>query len=362
MVTRTFWARLGVLLVVLGVLLVSLPLTASSVVAQSSSSSDVTIYQIHVHENGDVTWTVELRRQLQNQQEVEGFRQLKSNFEAGNVTIFENIEENMRPLVRDAQNTTGRNMSVSGFERDVKLQSTVTGKLGITRVTFNWTNFAEVHNSNISIGDVLVGGFPIGQNSRLVITYDESLTPVRIIPNPDLINRQNNLIQWNGPQTFGEGRPSVVFSLPNQGVGTLLSSKWLPTIIAGIVVLISGFFGGIYLGRRIGWINGNSKDGGVVNGNGSTGETGSGSGSSQGTKQELLTDEDKVIRLLEQNDGRMKQADIVESTGWSKSKVSMVLSDMEEENTISKLRLGRENVIDLENGEDTRDGDGVDGE
>jgi uncharacterized membrane protein len=44
----------------------------------------------------------------------------------------------------------------------------------------------------------------------------------------------------------------------------------------------------------------------------------------------------------------MKQVNIVEETGWSKSKVSMLLSDMEEEEgIISKLRVGRENVISL---------------
>jgi len=43
----------------------------------------------------------------------------------------------------------------------------------------------------------------------------------------------------------------------------------------------------------------------------------------------------------------MKQVDIVETTDWSKSKVSMLLSDMEEDGDISKLRVGRENIISL---------------
>jgi len=60
-----------------------------------------------------------------------------------------------------------------------------------------------------------------------------------------------------------------------------------------------------------------------------------------------LDDEDRVIKLLEDNGGRMKQVDIVETTEWSKSKVSMLLSDMEEAGDISKLRVGRENIISL---------------
>jgi len=64
-------------------------------------------------------------------------------------------------------------------------------------------------------------------------------------------------------------------------------------------------------------------------------------------EREQLSDEDRVIRLLEENGGRMKQVNIVENTEWSKSKVSMLLSDMEEDGEISKLRVGRENIISL---------------
>ena len=65
------------------------------------------------------------------------------------------------------------------------------------------------------------------------------------------------------------------------------------------------------------------------------------------TQQELLSDEDHVLQLLEEHGGRMKQVYIVEQTDWSKSKVSMLLSDMEEDGEISKLRVGRENIISL---------------
>ncbi|MEF8882347.1 MAG: helix-turn-helix domain-containing protein, partial [Halapricum sp.] len=49
--------------------------------------------------------------------------------------------------------------------------------------------------------------------------------------------------------------------------------------------------------------------------------------------------------LLADNDGRMKQANIVEETGWSNAKVSQLLSSMDEDGRIEKLRIGRENLI-----------------
>ena len=62
----------------------------------------------------------------------------------------------------------------------------------------------------------------------------------------------------------------------------------------------------------------------------------------------LLTDEQRVIQLLEENGGRMKQAAIVNETEWSKAKVSRLLSDMVDEGQIEKLSIGRENIIHLE--------------
>lgn len=68
---------------------------------------------------------------------------------------------------------------------------------------------------------------------------------------------------------------------------------------------------------------------------------------------ELLSDEERVERLLAENNGRMKQAKIVEETRWSNAKVSQLLSQMAEDGRIEKLRIGRENLISL-----PKDGDG----
>ncbi|MEF8831628.1 MAG: helix-turn-helix domain-containing protein, partial [Halobacteriales archaeon] len=66
-----------------------------------------------------------------------------------------------------------------------------------------------------------------------------------------------------------------------------------------------------------------------------------------GVDEELLSDEERVLRLIEANGGRMKQADIVTETGWSNAKVSQLLSGMAEDGDVDKLRIGRENLISL---------------
>ena len=69
---------------------------------------------------------------------------------------------------------------------------------------------------------------------------------------------------------------------------------------------------------------------------------------SETSPDDILTDVGRVLNLLSENRGRMKQVDIVEETGWSKSKVSRLLSRMEERGDINRLRVGRGNIVYLE--------------
>jgi LPXTG-motif cell wall-anchored protein len=62
---------------------------------------------------------------------------------------------------------------------------------------------------------------------------------------------------------------------------------------------------------------------------------------------EPLTREDEVIAILEAAGGRLEQSAIVSETGWSKATVSRVLSSMAEEGRITKISLGRRNLITL---------------
>ncbi|WP_323674462.1 hypothetical protein [Halorubellus sp. PRR65] len=87
--------------------------------------------------------------------------------------------------------------------------------------------------------------------------------------------------------------------------------------------------------------------GGATAAAGSAGATVDDAESDDGIDEALLSDEERVLRLLEGNGGRMKQANIVTETGWSNAKVSQLLSGMHDDDEIQKLRIGRENLIAL---------------
>jgi uncharacterized membrane protein len=132
----------------------------------------------------------------------------------------------------------------------------------------------------------------------------------------------------SGIQTVAQGTPA--------GGGAAAN---LPLVIGLVLVILALVAGILY---RSGMLD--QSVAATTDAEASTPET----ASEQRTDPELLSDEDRVRRLLQENDGRMKQVRIVEETDWSKSKVSMLLSEMEEAGTINKLRVGRENIISLE--------------
>jgi hypothetical protein len=107
-----------------------------------------------------------------------------------------------------------------------------------------------------------------------------------------------------------------------------------------LVVGISLALGGVFVHRR------GDGDDGSDRSDGSAGDTGG--ATAQDTSMhpsDALSDEQRVHALVDDRGGRVRQSVIVEETGWSKSKVSRVLSEMADEGSIEKITIGRENLI-----------------
>lgn len=64
--------------------------------------------------------------------------------------------------------------------------------------------------------------------------------------------------------------------------------------------------------------------------------------------ESLLTDEERIERLLLQEGGRMSQANLIKDTHWSGPTVSRKLIQMEDAGYITRVRVGHENLIFLD--------------
>ncbi|MFB6083377.1 MAG: helix-turn-helix transcriptional regulator [Halorientalis sp.] len=321
-----------------------------------------TQFIVTVYANGSAQWTFKhFTGLLENSTERETFREYAETFETQETELWTNFRNSAQALTDAGSAATGRNMTARNFHRTAGLNPQ--GNTGVVEMSFLWTNFTQASGDRVVVGDVFQGEFYVGESQRLVFRAGPNLTllPDEASPPPD--STTDSSVGWTGPQTFTDGNPRVVFTTTATGsggggatttpeTGRATPGGFLPTVLVGALIVAIG------VGAAIAWRTGlfgsttesDDTDGPTA---GTTAESESGDAAadpepeSAVADEELLTDEDRVISLLEDNGGRMKQATIVDETDWSKSKVSMLLSDMEEEERISKLRVGRENIISL---------------
>lgn len=332
-----------------------------------------TTFTIQVFQNGSARWRFTYYTNQLNDSETAQFRTFADRFRSAETDLWTTFTGDAQALVNAGAAATGRNMTASGFQRSAGVESVSTR--GRVTMSFLWAEFARVTGDRLVVGDIFEGEFYIGPNQWLVFETGPDLSFVEsaIDPQPDSYSGSSiptsDTVTWTGEQRFPDNRPRVVFGVTDQSTTTATPAPTTaepagansvgPLLIVGIVLLV-------VLGVGAAWISGRLDP--VLDGGETTPKGGGDAATDSPTtgadtepeavdaqpetespvaEEELLSDEDRVINLLETNGGRMKQANIVDETDWSKSKVSMLLSDMEDDEVISKLRVGRENIVSL---------------
>jgi len=318
---------------------------------------DETSFIIEVYENQSARWTFEHRRALANDTEAQQFRDFADQFESTESDLYRNFVNRSRSLVAVGTNATGREMTAVGHTRSASIQE-LGQRQGVVRLSFTWTNFAQRTDDSVVIGDVFDGGIPIGENQRLVVQHGPNLTFGAALPDDYSADGEtladSDSLTWFGERRFADEQPRVEFH--TQGAGSQSSpvdstpadsdEETNPVMFVGLLLIVAVLATGLAYKR--GLFDGLRS----TNDSGDGGSAASSEGATPGSgtapaEPEIVSDRDRVTTLLSDNGGRMKQVRIVEETEWSKSKVSMLLSEMEEDGEISKLRVGRENIISL---------------
>jgi hypothetical protein len=217
---------------------------------------------------------------------------------------------------------------------------------------FEWAGFAATPGTRIEIGDALFGFDIEDEGSALFVRWPAGFSAERVTPAPD--ERRDRTVVWQGPVEFGPGEPRVV-----------VAGGWLRLVPRGPAVLVAGAAlvvvaglswrraGGLAVGLPTAGSDGaaaNSEanadaDGGE--GDEKPAEGGDEETGEAGVPAELLSDEERVLKLLEANGGRLKQQDVVAELGWSETKTSQVVTDLREAEKVEVYRIGRENVVSL---------------
>ena len=363
------------------------PTTVRQQTGDGITSPSATRIRIGLNPDRSADWTVSVRYSLADENETAAFRAAADRFRAGEVGPSAELFEGFR---REASRNVDRSMAIEDVDREVVVHEDPSEfdvaaeeavAVGELRLRFTWTSFLSQDGESLVLGDALTTPGnetwlrSLESAQTLEVATPEGYT-VTGTPSSAVTQLSDGNVIVEGPQTFEEGEPVVIVYGP-AGVG---GPPW--AMLMAAMVLAAALVAGSVVGYRR--INPEGDDAGdlFTNGDGAppngadrapeadpsavgpsrTDAAGDGveEGDETGDDEpdlSLLSDEERVERLLDANGGRMRQADIVAETGWSDAKVSQLLSAMADEGRVEKLRLGRENLISMP---DDAEGDGDD--
>jgi len=320
--------------------------------------------EVQLQADGDAAWNVTVTVPIEDGGDRESFEAFADRFESGEGGLELGTDAFER-AASEASAASGREMSITSVSRHSELRTDPDSgsAYGVLRVSFTWESFARIDDEDALYVD---DAFNTTDGTWLPgLGADQSLTilapPGYGGPTTSPIGADGGDLRWEGPTTFEPGYFDIVYH--PSGTGPTADGVSSPLVVGALLLSGAALLVGLYLlfARRGDGDDSidRSKPSDLDGGDEPVVEPAADSGSRDGDEgsdpdpepdepdPELLSDEERVEYLLERNGGRMKQATIVKETGWSNAKVSQLLSSMDDDDRVDKLRIGRENLISL---------------
>jgi len=314
---------------------------------------DEIVMEARLAPNGSARWAVEYHVELGGND--------TAAFEAVSERIGEQPDryrrrfgEGLAETVVAARNDTGREMRIEKLivrtERRQLPQST-----GVIVYEFRWVGFAAAgaEGEQLVVGDALDHMY-VDDRATLTLAPPSGYEPQSVRPAPD--RQDDGIVEWTGPTNFGRGEPRVTFVPAESGLEP-------PSLTR--IGLASGVLAALMAGWLTvrGWVFRPDSDTADVESD--AGEPGAGTGgTADGNRtaakavasdeedgsaipEELLSNEEQVLRTLDEHGGRMKQQALADEHDWTDSKTSKVVGELREDDAVEVFRIGRENVLTL---------------
>ena len=356
---------------------------------QTEVNPDDVLIAVAVEPDGDAVWETQYRVRLASDDEEQAFEELRADVESDPAAYTGRFGDRMRATADAAENATGREMNVTNVTVTAERRE-LPQSYGVLTYRFEWRNFAAVEGDRLRVGDAIDALF-LDETTALIVSWDDGYQLGEASPSPT--ETRDSAVVWQGPTDFTEGEPRVTIEPEGRAAG--------PVLLVGLgllaaVVAVIGY-------RRRPW-DGSAAEGastptaetagsapvGSGSDDGGTAETGEPVGAESNADesepepdadegadetappvdQDLLSNEEQVLQLVEANGGRMKQKRVAEELDWTAAKTSQVVTGLREEGDLDGFRLGRENVLSLpqydaaaeaddeaEDGDETEDGD-----
>ncbi|MES3516249.1 MAG: hypothetical protein PPP58_01155 [Natronomonas sp.] len=323
--------------------------------SQQDIDTDDVLLSIDVEESGDAVWEIEYRSRLATEEDEQAFEDLQADVEANPDEYRERFEERMESTAAEAAQATGREMSITEMTVQAERRQ-LPQEYGVLTYRFRWSNFAAVDDGRLVVGDAIEGLF-LDDETTLLLSWPETHRLADTSPTPT--ETRERAVVWSGPIDFGSGEPRVTLE-PEGGASTLPSGLVLGGALAAVVAGVAAL---LYRRRGGGSRDGTGEPGEPVAGtdrpegdiaeegdthtDGMAGEDTADDDTDPSVDPDLLSNEERVLRFVEERGGRVKQQEIAQELDWTDAKTSQVTKQLREDGKLEGFRLGRENVLSL---------------
>ncbi|MFD1565471.1 helix-turn-helix transcriptional regulator [Haloarchaeobius amylolyticus] len=305
-------------------------------IAENGSAQVTTDYQFYPDDNGSMA----------------EWESLDANITNNTAWYIAEERRGWNETLTEGENATDREMNISNVSIETEMDSQPE-EIGHAKVTFQWSEFAHVEVNQIEAGAAL-SGFTLSNETTLQFRWPEPYTVYetedgpQVTPSPD--ERSNRSVTWEGETNFPDDQPRLVLMKNGDSATTQPSADGGPAMPWVVVVLALALLATVAVA---GWLRSRNRartggtDGGTDTAWRTDGAAEPDSSAAQTPPPELLSNEERVLRLLEQRGGRIKQQEVVSELDWTEAKTSQVVGELRENDEIEVFRIGRENVLSL---------------
>lgn len=280
-------------------LLLLLVLLLSPALGGELSQENLTVvHAVNLLPTGDGLWTFERRYRLDTGLDERAWNAMNLTSDSPEFRV---LVEGLRRSVEEGARAAGRPMEARNFALQVRREQGPGASTGVVAVRFEWRGLVGPQGR---FGDAFPDGIPLGTGDAFVLRYPQGLSPTYTYPPADLA-REGELV-WLGPRNLGAGEPFVRLQPASSGSGPLLAS------LLGAAGAAAALFAMVW--RR------------------------------KSRPPTFEVDEGVVLKLVEEA-GELLQGAVIEKTGWSKARVSKILTSLERRGLVEKVRKGRENLV-----------------
>jgi len=356
---------------------------------QMDVEPDDILIDVTVEPDGDAVWETQYRVRLATDDEEQAFEDLRTDIESDPDAYTGRFGDRMSATADAAENATGREMAVTNVTVTAERRE-LPQSYGVLTYRFEWSDFAAVDGDRLVVGDAIDALF-LDDASSLIVSWGDGYELGDASPSPT--ETREGAVVWQGPVDFTEGEPRVAIEPAGGAVGPV---AFVPV---GLLVAVVAVLAALGYRRRRGPRSGSGRpsdspvendasdastvptaapdapaspvDEGDEQGHGgepesdgdeTEGDPDGGPSSVPPVDEDLLSNEEQVIRLVEANGGRMKQKRVAEELDWTAAKTSQVVTGLRDEGDLDGFRLGRENVLSLPGYDANADDGGTDDE